>query len=75
VAQATPTVTPHGTLVRPSANGTLVQLAVKASPHVSWSRTARGGIAALTTFALLVAGYLVLRVLGIGPSGSLLAAG
>jgi tRNA A-37 threonylcarbamoyl transferase component Bud32/tetratricopeptide (TPR) repeat protein/TolB-like protein len=75
VAQATPTLTPRGTLVRPSANGTLAQFAVKASPHVSWTRTARGGIAALTTFALLVAGYLVLRVLGIGPSGSLLAAG
>jgi tRNA A-37 threonylcarbamoyl transferase component Bud32/tetratricopeptide (TPR) repeat protein/TolB-like protein len=75
VAQATPTLTPRGTLVRPNADGTLAQLAVKASPHVSWSRTARGGIAALTTFALLVAGYLVLRVLGIGPSGSLLAAG
>ena len=75
VAQATPTLTPRGTLVRPSANGTLAQLAVRASPHVSWTRTARGGIAALTAFALLVAGYLVLRVLGIGPSGSLLAAG
>jgi len=75
VAQATPTLTPHGTLVRPSANGTLAQLAVKASPHMSWTRTLRGGVAALTAFALLVAGYLVLRVLGIGPSGSLLAAG
>ena len=75
VAQATPTLTPRGTLVRPSANGTMAQLAVKASPHVSWGRTARGGIAALTAFGLLVAGYLVLRTLGIGPSGSLLAAG
>jgi tRNA A-37 threonylcarbamoyl transferase component Bud32/tetratricopeptide (TPR) repeat protein len=75
VAQATPTLTPRGTLVRPSAQGTLAQIAVKASPHLSWTRTARGGIAALTAFALLVAGYLVLRVLGIGPSGSLLAAG
>jgi pentatricopeptide repeat protein len=75
VAQATPTLTPRGTLVRPSADGTMAQLAVKASPHVSWGRTARGGIAALTAFALLVAGYLVLRVLGIGPSGSLMAAG
>jgi tetratricopeptide (TPR) repeat protein len=75
VAQATPTLTPRGTVVRPSASGTLAQLAVKASPHVSWHRAARGGIAALTIFALLVAGYLVLRVLGIGPSGSLLAAG
>ena len=75
VAQATPTLTPRGTLVRPSANGTLAQLAVKASPHVSWARTARGGIGALTVFALLVAGWLVLRTLGIGPSGSLLASG
>ena len=75
VAQATPTLTPRGTLVRPSAQGTLAQMAVKASPHVSWNRAARGGIAALTTFALLVAGWLVLRALGIGPSGSLMAAG
>jgi len=75
VAQATPTLTPRGTVVRASANGTLAQMAVKASPHLSWARTARGGIAALTAFALLVAGYLVLRALGIGPSGSLLAAG
>ena len=75
VAQATPTLTPRGTLVRPSADGTLAQLAVKASPHMSWRRAARGGIAALTFFALAVAGYLVLRVLGIGPEGSLLAAG
>ncbi|MEO8564384.1 MAG: serine/threonine-protein kinase, partial [bacterium] len=75
VAQATPTLTPRGTLVRASANGTMAQLAVKASPHVSWARTARGGVAALTAFALLVAGYLVLRVLGVGPSGSLMAAG
>jgi tetratricopeptide (TPR) repeat protein/tRNA A-37 threonylcarbamoyl transferase component Bud32 len=75
VGQATPTLTPRGTMVRPSANGTLSQLAVKASPHMSWQRAARGGVAALTAFALLVAGWLVLRSLGIGPSGSLLAAG
>jgi tRNA A-37 threonylcarbamoyl transferase component Bud32/tetratricopeptide (TPR) repeat protein len=75
VAQATPALTPRGTLVRPSAESTLAQIAVKASPHVSWGRAARGGVAALTTFALLVAGWLVLRALGIGPSGSLLAAG
>ena len=75
VAQATPAVTPRGSMVRPSASGTLAQLAVKASPHMSWQRAARGGVAALTGFALLVAGWLVLRALGIGPSGSLLAAG
>jgi eukaryotic-like serine/threonine-protein kinase len=75
VGQATPTLTPRGSVVRPSAQGTLAQMAVKASPHVSWQRATRGGIAALTAFALLVAGWLVLRTLGIGPSGSLLAAG
>lgn len=75
VAQATPALTPRGSIVRPSAAGTLAQIAVKASPHMSWTRTARGGVAALTAFALLVSGYLLLRVLGIGPSGSLLAAG
>ncbi|HEU4721071.1 MAG TPA: serine/threonine-protein kinase [Gemmatimonadaceae bacterium] len=74
-ALTTPTLTPRGTMVRAGTSGTLAQLAVKASPHVSWRRTARGGIAALTVFALAVAGFLVLRVLGIGPAGSLLAAG
>jgi tRNA A-37 threonylcarbamoyl transferase component Bud32/tetratricopeptide (TPR) repeat protein len=75
LATATPTLTPQGSVIRAAPQGTLAHLAVKASPHVSWRRTARGGMAALTVFALLVAGYLVLRVLGIGPSGSLLASG
>ena len=76
VAQATPThhAARHA-VARRARTGTMAQLAVKASPHVSWERTTRGGIAALSAFALLVAGYIVLRVLGIGPSGSLLAAG
>jgi tetratricopeptide (TPR) repeat protein/tRNA A-37 threonylcarbamoyl transferase component Bud32 len=75
VALATPTLTPQGSVVRAAPQGTLARVAVKAAPHLSWRTTTRGGIAALTAFALLVAGYLVLRVLGIGPSGSLLAAG
>jgi len=75
MATATPTLTPQGSLVRAAPQGTLARVAVKAAPHVSWRSTTRGGIAALTVFALLVAGYLVLRVLGIGPSGSLLASG
>ena len=53
----------------------MATLAIKASPHVSWKRTARGGIIAVSAFALLVAAYMVLRALGIGPAGSLLAAG
>jgi tetratricopeptide (TPR) repeat protein len=53
----------------------MAALAVKASPHVSWKRTTRGGIIAVSAFVLLVAGYMVLRALGIGPAGSLLASG
>jgi tetratricopeptide (TPR) repeat protein len=73
VLGATPTYTPGGT---PSlGQGTMQQLAIKASPHVSWRRAAIGGTAAVTGFILLVGAYMVLRALGIGPAGSLLAAG
>ena len=73
-ATATPTFTPGGT---PSlaGQGTMATLAIKASPHVSWKRTARGGIVAVSVFALLVVALMVLRALGIGPAGSLLAVG
>jgi tetratricopeptide (TPR) repeat protein len=70
---ATPTYTPGGT---PSlAKGTMAQMAIKASPHVSWRRAAIGGGAAVAGFVLLVGVYMVLRAFGIGPAGSLLAAG
>jgi len=70
---ATPTYTPGGT---PSlAKGTMAQMAIKASPHVSWRRAAIGGGAAVAGFVLLVGIYMVLRAFGIGPAGSLLAAG
>ena len=70
---ATPTYTPGGT---PSlAKGTMAQMAIKASPHVSWRRAAIGGGAAVAGFVLLVGAYMVLRAMGIGPAGSLLAAG
>ena len=75
MATATPTFTPGGTPTLAAAQGTVAALAVKASPHVSWKRTARGGIIAVSVFALLVVGYMVLRAFGIGPAGSLLAAG
>ena len=73
-ATATPAYTTGGTrsLV---GHGTMATIAIKASPHVSWRRTARGGVAAVSVFALLIAGYMLLRVLGIGPAGSLFAAG
>jgi len=73
VFATTPTYTPGGT---PSlGQGTMQQLAIKASPHVSWRRAWIGGVGAVAVFVLLVGAYMVLRALGIGPAGSLLAAG
>ena len=73
VLGTTPTYTPGGT---PSlGQGTMAQLAIKASPHVSWRRAAIGGGVAVTGFVLLIGGYMILRAMGIGPAGSLLAAG
>ncbi len=73
-ATATPVYTDGGTRSL-AGHGTMATIAIKASPHVSWRRTARGGIAAVSLFVLLIAGYMLLRVLGIGPAGSLFAAG
>ncbi|HET9012918.1 MAG TPA: protein kinase [Gemmatimonadaceae bacterium] len=53
----------------------LAVLAERARPHVSWSRNARGGLLALGAFVLVVSGFMTMRALGIGPPGSLLAAG
>jgi tRNA A-37 threonylcarbamoyl transferase component Bud32 len=72
LATSTAPQTLGGTTARHS---TMTALAVKASPHVSWRRAWMGGAAALGAFVLLVAGFMVLRALGIGPAGSLLAAG
>ena len=65
-------LTPGGS---PVVHSTMTQLAVKASPWVSWRKTALGGFIAAGTFAVLVGGFMVLRALGIGPAGSLLASG
>ncbi len=70
---ATPTFTPGGTAT--TAQGTLHNLAIKASPHVSWKRTWMGGAIAVGAFVVLVVGWMVMRALGIGPSASLLGAG
>ena len=66
------TLTPHGS---PTEHSTMTKLAVKASPWVSWRRTFTGGTIALTTFAALVAAFMIMRATGIGPVGSLLASG
>jgi tetratricopeptide (TPR) repeat protein len=53
----------------------MATMALKASPHVTWGRTARGGMVAMASFILLVAGFMTLRALGIGSAGSLFASG
>ncbi|MBI3568716.1 MAG: protein kinase, partial [Gemmatimonadetes bacterium] len=72
-ATATPTFTPGGT---PSlVQGTMATMALKAAPRMSWYRTARGGMYAFSAFVLVIGVFMTLRALGIGPAGSLLAAG
>ncbi|MBA2685619.1 MAG: tetratricopeptide repeat protein [Gemmatimonadaceae bacterium] len=71
-AMTAPALTPGGS---PTSHSTMTKLAVKASPWVSWRKTAAGGFIAFGTFALLVVVFMVLRALGIGPAGSLLASG
>jgi hypothetical protein len=68
----TPTLTPGGT---PEPVSTLATLALKASPHVSWRRTALSGGVALGVLVLLIAGYMLSWAMGVGPAGSLLGAG
>ena len=71
---ATPTFTPGGTRTA-ARHGTLATMALRAAPHVSWYRTARGGMYALGVFALAIAVFMGLRAAGVGPFGTLLAAG
>ena len=75
VVTATPTLTPGGSLVAKLPSGTIATMALKAHPHVSFRRTARGGVYAMGAFVLLVVSFMTLRALGIGPWASLLAAG
>ncbi len=71
---ATPTFTPGGTRAEP-ARGTIATIALRAAPHVSWYRTARGGIYAFGVFVAMVAAFMITRALGVGPFGSLAASG
>jgi tetratricopeptide (TPR) repeat protein len=69
----TPTYTPGGR--QRSSSGTIATMALKAAPHVSWRRTWIGGAYAVGAFVLLIAGYMALRAMGIGPAASLFASG
>ena len=74
-ARRAASATPGSTLGGATANGPMSTMAIKASPHLSWRRTMVGGAMALIAFAVLVVAFMVLRALGIGPAGSLLASG
>ena len=69
---STPALTPGG---GKAPQGTMATIALKASPHLSWKRTTRGGLGALGAFAALIVGFMMMRAFGIGPVGSLFAAG
>ncbi len=69
---ATPTLTPGGTMLPAS---TMATMALRVSPHVSWTRTWRAGAAAVGAFALLVTAFVSTRALGIGPAASLMSKG
>lgn len=71
-ALTAPVLTQRGT---PVVHSTIAKLAVRASPWISWRKTAWGGAIALGAFVVLVSAYMTMRVLGIGPAGSLLSAG
>ena len=71
---ATPTYTPGGT-PNSTAHGAIATMALKAAPHVSWYRTARGGMYALGAFVAIIAAFMGMRALGVGPFGSLRASG
>jgi tRNA A-37 threonylcarbamoyl transferase component Bud32/tetratricopeptide (TPR) repeat protein len=75
VATATPTLTPGGTMAPMMPSGTIATMALKASPHVTWRRTGRGGLIAVGGFAALVALFMIARAFGIGPGATLLTAG
>ncbi|MFI5311253.1 MAG: protein kinase [Gemmatimonadales bacterium] len=73
VMTMTPTYTPGGS---PSmAQGTIATMALKAAPAMSWHRTARGGAFAIGAFIVVIAAFMGMRALGIGPAASLMAAG
>ena len=67
----TPTRTPGGTAV----HGTMATMALRAVPHVSWTRTWRAGAISGGGVVAAIVVVMILRLFGVGPAASLLAAG
>ena len=72
IARMQSTLTPGGTR---ATHGTMTQIALKASPVMTWRRTAIAGAWSVGIFTLIVGLWMTLRAMGIGPSASLFAAG
>ena len=72
LATMTPRISTSGDVVAPKG---VEAIAVKAGRHFTWRRAAFGGAYTLAAFVVAVAVFMALRALGIGPAGSLLAAG
>lgn len=49
--------------------------AARVRRHLTWRRVAWGGVIAVGGFAIFVSGFMISGALGIGPAGSMLAAG
>ena len=71
LAESTPAYTPEGTRFEQVH----AQRAVDARSRWSWRRAAVWSAMLVTSFVVVVGGYMGLRAMGIGPAGSLLAAG
>ncbi len=67
-----PVLTSGGSAHQP---GTMAGLALRASPHLTFRRTFRAGLVALGGFAVVVIAVMVMRMFGVGPAASLMAAG
>ena len=72
VTTSTPTLTPGGSMM---PAGTMATIALKASPHVSWTRTWRAGAISIGALVLLVSAFVATRALGVGPAASLIGKG
>jgi hypothetical protein len=69
---------PHRRSRRPTRRQTsslIGMLVVRVRRLLTWRRAAWGGVFAVGAFGLVVASYMAMRALGIGPAASLLAAG
>jgi tetratricopeptide (TPR) repeat protein len=53
----------------------LATIALKSAPKMNWNRTVKGGAFALGAFIAVVGAFMVMRAMGIGPVGSLIASG